>query len=700
MAFETSDAVLSGTTELQAQNEEGVELQPQGENVPTTMQPRLKILRPLLEQESDEEEDIQQPEKPLTRVEQIRKQLQRDPDGKMKVLGLSQRKRLQQELARLEKQNRNSVQVPPSLPQAQHTIALAFVPTPGLNESITSQSTETSEEEEELESSESEKNNFNNDIHEMFGKPTERNNDFDEMFTENNDEMFGKPRESNNYFDEIFSKPTNHEPSTSPISEKPGEDDLNKPIASDADATFESKIDPIAQESGSICTYTYKKNSKYHRKGDPCENTVAKHPKVGGENRCSSHQPKDADYPEDICEHKRYKGWKEMKCPNRVSNDGTPDGERFCGRCIADRQAQAEKLNRKPAQKRGKCPNILKKGIRQGKVCNNPLPKKNRDLHGVCTSCGRSKRDKNKTTADDNDEQHDMEARREELDDVIRSYPRGTLKLANLTTKQTIKKDSKLDKILPEHWRFVVETLACKDTVPSDMAQVLFWRAHRRFRYNSLRDTVYWEKRCIDGNEMDDDDYDDDDEGNEENEEFVWEEIPTKKLSRIQHVKDQVFRDVHAVLEEVEHIFNNNALDSQLNRIRNLLSKSAAKPLTSETFELFLDMLYQSRPQSSNKAFRKLLQQKKSPTLNFVKAFVEACIKRSDGPQERYVTTSDILAEYDKWRKQQQQDTDAPEMNTVSLGIALAKINQGNCLWSYGGSKSNRYHHIEFQTNQ
>jgi len=111
-------------------------------------------------------------------------------------------------------------------------------------------------------------------------------------------------------------------------------------------------------------------------------------------------------------------------------------------------------------------------------------------------------------------------------------------------------------------------------------------------------------------------------------------------------------------------------------------------------------MLYQSRPQSSNKAFRKLLQQKKSPTLNFVKAFVEACIKRSDGPQERYVTTSDILAEYDKWRKQQQQDTDAPEMNTVSLGIALAKINQGNCLWSYGGSKSNRYHHIEFQTNQ
>jgi hypothetical protein len=216
-----------------------------------------------------------------------------------------------------------------------------------------------------------------------------------------------------------------------------------------------------------------------------------------------------------------------------------------------------------------------------------------------------------------------------------------------------------------------------------------------------LRDTVYWERHDADGNEIDDDDYDEDedDKDNESDSIFVWEEIPTKKLSRIQHVKDQLFRDAHAVLEEVEQIFNNNALEAQSNRIRTLLSKSAAKSLNSETFELFLDMLYQSRLQSENMEFRKVQQQKKSPTLKFVKAFVKACIKRSDGPQKRYVTTSDILHKYDKWR-QQQQNNDAPELNTVSLGIALAKVNEGNKFWDYGGSKSNRYHHIEFLTNQ
>jgi hypothetical protein len=378
MAFETTDAALSGTTELPAQHEEGVELQPQdGEgvelqpqdgNVPTTKQPRLKILR-TLEQEIEKEEEDDEPEKPLTRVEEIRKQLKRNLDGKAKILSFSQRKRLQLELTQLERQNRNP-QVPPSLPQ-QRTITPVlrigakdacyprahevecehFVAYPEAEkESSTSQSVDTSDEEEEPESSKADMS-----------------------------AMFGKPRESNNDFGDMFGKPTDLGPSTpdkSPISEKLGECEINESTINESDSTLDTsdkdEIKPIP--NGSICTYVYKKNSKYHRKGDPCEDTVAKHPKVGGEKFCSTHQPKDADYPEDICEHKRHKGWKEIKCPNRVSHDGSPDGERFCDKCIVLRQAQAEKLDRKPVR-RGKCPNILQKGKRKGKVCNNPLPR-------------------------------------------------------------------------------------------------------------------------------------------------------------------------------------------------------------------------------------------------------------------------------------------------------------------------------------
>lgn len=420
------------------------------------------------------------------------------------------------------------------------------------------------------------------------------------------------------------------------------------------------KEEPITHVEGE-CSYVYKKNSKWHKKGDVCCCAVATNPDFKeGINYCTSHQPKEGT-PSNKCGYKYIKNGKEVICNNNV-----PEGEEeYCDSCFE--QIYAEKYGEDETiivKKKPTCVRILSKGKRKGKICGKNCVKNKK----YCKSCIKTEDfqesminvKKYNTNSEQIEQEDDLIKTGEENtessltkdiddaednisiidDDTIHINTLEPLDISKLHKLYTdIKGVEKLPLSAP--LQYIIELLATKKKCNlSEMAQVLIWYCNQNFRYRS--EEKYYSYFVTEVGK--------------------WLEIPVKNTIPVQNLKRSLCLDAIKILE---NLLNQSIKDKVL--IENLKEKilEQSYEVDKRTFEYFIFYLsFDAVPERTEKEE------------NFIQFLEDRVIIIND--KKNAITTTDFMENYNEWCETKQLPIFTSD---VHFGRLLSKINSGNNRW-------------------
>ena len=409
--------------------------------------------------------------------------------------------------------------------------------------------------------------------------------------------------------------------------------------------------EPIVHIEGE-CSYVYKKNSKWHRKGDVCCCVVESNPDFKeGINYCPLHQPKEGT-PSDKCGYKYIKNGTEVVCNNNI-----PEGEEeYCDLCFEKIYEEKYGEDETIIKKKPTCVRILRQGKRKGEICGRNCVKNEK----YCKSCIKTEdvQESMMGAKECNSEKIEQE------DSLIKTCEENTDASLSIDLDASIDDDtihintlepldiSKLHKLytdikgveklpLSTPLQYIIELLATKKKCNlSEMAQVLIWYCNQNFRYRS--EEKYYSYFVTDIGK--------------------WLEIPVKNTIPVQNLKRSLCLDVIKILE---NLLNHSIKDKVL--IENLKEKilEQSHEVDKRTFEYFIFYLsFDAVPERTEKEE------------NFIQFLEERVIIIND--KKNAITTTDFMENYNEWCETKQLPIFTSD---VHFGRLLSKINSGNNRW-------------------
>jgi hypothetical protein len=404
------------------------------------------------------------------------------------------------------------------------------------------------------------------------------------------------------------------------------------------------------QQQGATCQYKFVRDGKLHPKDTICGNPVAKHPIVkGGENVCSAHLPTVGEANEK-CETTYFRDGEEKQCHNNVESEG----QRFCQKCIVMQEVESKKEKEryevtKEKNQRRKCPRRLKRGTRQGKICNETLPLNCEDDQKYCNKCL-----KTKDAQKQEDESDSLSVSNDDDDDEIEILPMDERPLTDFpiligSTDRTQIPISKLP--VAPHWKFILEMLVLKSIEPGPLAKTMYWFANGKFKCSHGGNIMFE----LVGNE--------------------WKKISsrTMRINRLfeeltTHLVEKVILPLKSSHQELIVLLNS----IQINLARNL-----QKPVSNLAIERFIELLTQEEKKA--KAEMKI-DPHEINLIEFVRNHIKPITDRN-----KAISTTTILIHFNDWLVKNGKPSYSS--GPVHFGRLLHKINAANARWKVLGGK-------------